>query len=104
MKLVFDYNPERHEISFMGDGFRISNVAANYEDIGEFAKQVIEHDILIPKLKHRNHNVDKIYYLFQDCDCKHWFRDNADMLQLAEYLDKKGCLVKTPPTQKGEDD
>ena len=53
MKMVFDYNPERHEVSFIGDGFRISNVAANYEDIGEFAKQVIEHDILIPNLKHR---------------------------------------------------
>ena len=53
MKLVFDYNPERHEVSFTGDGFRISSVAANYEDIGEFAKRVIEHDILIPNLKHR---------------------------------------------------
>lgn len=53
MKLIFDYNPERHEVSFTGDGFRISGVAANYEDIGEFAKQVIEHDISIPNLKHR---------------------------------------------------
>lgn len=53
MKLLFDYNPERHEVSFIGYGFCISSVAANYEDIGEFAKQVIEHDILIPNLKHR---------------------------------------------------
>ena len=53
MKLIFDYNPERHEVSFTGDGFRISSVVANYEDIGEFAKRVIEHDILIPNLKHR---------------------------------------------------
>lgn len=53
MKLVFDYNPERHEVSFIGDGFRVSSVAANYEDIGEFAKRVIEHDILIPNLKRR---------------------------------------------------
>ena len=39
-------------------------------------------------------NAERIYYMFQDSECKHWFRDNADMLQLAEYLDKKGyfCL------------
>ncbi|MBO5714989.1 MAG: hypothetical protein J6S23_01185 [Clostridia bacterium] len=36
-------------------------------------------------------NVEKIYYMFQDEECKHWFRDNADMLELAKYLDKKGC-------------
>ena len=53
MKLIFDYNPERHKVSFLGDGFCISSVAANYEDIGEFAKRVIEHDILIPNLKRR---------------------------------------------------
>lgn len=53
MKLIFNYNPESHEVSFSGDGFCISSVAANYEDIGEFAKRVIEHDILIPNLKHR---------------------------------------------------
>ncbi len=53
MKLIFDYNPKLHEVSFTGDGFRVSSVAANYEDIGEFAKRVIEHDILIPNLKHR---------------------------------------------------
>lgn len=104
MKLSFDYNPERHEVSFTGDGFRISSVAANYEDIGEFAKRVIEHDILIPNLKHRNSNVEQIYYLFQDCDCNHWFRDNADMLQLAKYLDKKGCFVRNTTHTKGEDD
>ena len=53
MKLIFDYNPERHEVCFTGDGIQISSVVANYEDIGEFAKRVIEHDILIPNLKHR---------------------------------------------------
>ena len=37
-------------------------------------------------------NAERIYYMFQDSECKHWFRDNADMLQLAEYLDKKGCF------------
>lgn len=53
MKLIFDYNSEQHEVSFTGDGFRILSVANNYGDVGEFAKRVIEHDILIPNLKHR---------------------------------------------------
>lgn len=44
-------------------------------------------------------NVERIYCMFQDSECKHWFRDNADMLQLAEYLDKKGCLA--PPVNIG---
>ena len=43
-------------------------------------------------------NKEKIYYMFQDGECKHWFRDNADMLQLAEYLDKKGCVVLNDTT------
>ena len=37
--------------------------------------------------------------MFQDSECKHWFRDNADMLQLAEYLDKKGCFCLPSSTR-----
>ena len=44
-------------------------------------------------------NTERIYYMFQDADCKHWFRDNADMLWLAEYLDKNGCIA--PPVSIG---
>ena len=44
-------------------------------------------------------NAERIYYMFQDSECKHWFRDNADMLQLAEYLDKKGCFCLPSTTQ-----
>ena len=46
-------------------------------------------------------NVERLYYMLQENDCNHWFRDNADTLSLAEYLDKKGCIV--PPCKVGDD-
>ena len=42
-------------------------------------------------------NIERIYYMLQENDCGHWFRDNADTLRLAEYLDKKGCIA--PPCE-----
>ena len=45
-------------------------------------------------------NVERIYYMLQENDCNHWFRDNADMLRLAEYLDKKGVIA--PQSKVGE--
>lgn len=42
----------------------------------------------------QNKDLDKIYYLFQDSNCKHWFRDNADMLYLATYLIENGIGIK----------
>ena len=44
-------------------------------------------------------NIERIYYMLQENDCGHWFRDNADTLKLAEYLDKKGCIA--PPINIG---
>lgn len=41
----------------------------------------------------REENIEKIYYMLQENDCNHWFRDNADMLRLAEYLAKKGFIA-----------
>lgn len=45
-------------------------------------------------------NIEQIYYMLQENDCGHWFIDNADTLKLAEYLDKKGCIV--PPCKVGQ--
>ena len=53
MKLLFDFDREKKKIVFFGNGFEISSPAETYEDIAEFAKDVIENDIGIPKLKHR---------------------------------------------------
>ena len=53
MKLLFEFNIEKNKIIFFGNGFEISSPAETYEDIAEFAKDVIEHDIGIPNLKHR---------------------------------------------------
>ena len=44
-------------------------------------------------------NIERIYYMLQENDCGHWFRDNADTLKLAEYLDKNGCIA--PPCKVG---
>lgn len=48
----------------------------------------------------QNKDLDKIYYLFQDSNCKHWFRDNADMLYLATYLVENGIGIKEKCHQK----
>lgn len=53
MKLLFEYDIEHKSIHFFGNGFRISDKAETYEDIAEFAKDVIENNIGIPNLKHR---------------------------------------------------
>lgn len=45
-------------------------------------------------------NVERIYYMLQENDCNHWFRDNADTLRLAEYLDKRGMIA--PPCKVGD--
>lgn len=54
MKLIFEFDIENKTIHFVGDGFKISSPAKTYEDISEFAKSVIENDILIPRIKHRS--------------------------------------------------
>ena len=53
MKLLFEFDREKKKIVFFGNGFEISSPAETYEDIAEFAKDVIENDIGIPNLKHR---------------------------------------------------
>lgn len=58
MKLLFDFDIDKKKIVFFGNGFEISSPAETYEDIAEFAKDVIENDIGIPNLKHRT-NKDK---------------------------------------------
>lgn len=53
MKLLFDFDIDKKKIVYFGNGFEISSHAETYEDIAEFAKCVIENDIGIPNLKHR---------------------------------------------------
>ena len=53
MKILFEFDREKNKIVFFGNGFEISSPAETYEDIAEFAKDVIENDIGIPNLKHR---------------------------------------------------
>ena len=53
MKLLFEFDKEKKKIIFFGNGFEISSNAETYEDIAEFAKCVIENDIGIPNLRHR---------------------------------------------------
>lgn len=60
MKLKFEFDLERKKIVFFGDGFEISSFAETYEDIAEFAKDIIEHDILIPKLEHKKENKENL--------------------------------------------
>jgi hypothetical protein len=38
-------------------------------------------------------NVEKLIDLFQSSRCKHWFRDNADMLELAQYLNNENVEI-----------
>ena len=45
-------------------------------------------------------NIERLYYVLQENDCNHWFKDNADTLSLAKYLDKKGCIA--PPCKVGD--
>ena len=59
MKLLFEFNIEKNKIIFFGNGFEISGHAETYEDIAEFAKDVIENDIGIPNLKHRTNEYEK---------------------------------------------
>ena len=53
MKLLFDFDIDKKKIIFVGNGFKVSSPAETYEDIAEFAKDVIENYIGIPNLKHR---------------------------------------------------
>ena len=53
MKLLFEFDIDKKKILFFGNGFEISSPAETYEDIAEFAKDVIENCIGIPNLKHR---------------------------------------------------
>ena len=53
MKLLFDFDIDKNKIVFFGNGFEISSPAETYEDIAEFAKDVIENYIGIQNLKHR---------------------------------------------------
>lgn len=54
MKLFFDYDVETKKVVFFGYGFEISQKCETYEELANFAKCVIEHNILIPKLKYQN--------------------------------------------------
>lgn len=36
---------------------------------------------------------EKLIYLFQDINCKHYFLDNKDMADLADYLLENGVVV-----------
>lgn len=58
MKFLFDFDIDKKKIVFFGNGFEISSPAETYEDIAEFAKDVIENDIGIPNLKHRERKND----------------------------------------------
>lgn len=51
MKLLFEFDIEKKNIVFFGNGFEISSHAETYEEIANFAKCVIENDIGIPNLK-----------------------------------------------------
>ena len=53
MKLLFDFDIDKKKVVFTGNGFKVSSPAETYEDIAEFAKDVIENYIGIPNLKHR---------------------------------------------------
>ena len=65
MKILFEFDREKKKIVFFGNGFQISSTAETYEDIAEFAKDVIENDIGIPNLKHRENEekTDNSLYL-----------------------------------------
>ena len=53
MKLMFEFDIDKKKIVFIGNGFKVLSSAETYEDIAEFAKDVIENYIGIPNLKHR---------------------------------------------------
>ena len=59
MKLLFEFDMDKKKIVFFGNGFEISSTAETYEDIAEFAKDVIENYIGIPNLKHRTNKDEK---------------------------------------------
>lgn len=59
MKLLFDFDIDENKIVFFGNGFEISSPSETYEDIAEFAKDVIENYIGIPNLKHRTNKDEK---------------------------------------------
>ena len=72
MKLMFEFDIDKKKIVFVGNGFKVSSPAETYEDIAEFAKDVIENYIGIPKLKHRE--IEKkaddnlqLFYLLLNC-------------------------------------
>lgn len=56
MKLLFEFDIDKKKIVFFGNCFKILGDAETYEDIAEFAKDVIENYIGIPKFKHREEN------------------------------------------------
>lgn len=53
MKLIFEFDIDKNKIVFVGNGFKVLSEAETYEDIAEFAKDVIENYIGIPNLNHR---------------------------------------------------
>ena len=46
MKLLFEFDIDKKKIVFFGNGFEISSPAETYEDIAEFAKDVIENELV----------------------------------------------------------
>ena len=72
MKLMFEFDIDKKKVVFFGNGFKVLSPAETYEDISEFAKDVIENYIGIPKLKHRknkekaNDNLKLVSFLL-DC-------------------------------------
>ena len=53
MKLYFDYDIEKKKIVFHGAFFKVLAKAETYEEIADFAKDVIENYIAIPGLKRK---------------------------------------------------
>lgn len=67
MKLLFEFDIEKKKIVFFGNGFEISSHAETYEEIANFAKCVIENDIGIPNLKHKQNIENNFLDSFQMC-------------------------------------
>lgn len=68
MKLLFEFDDDKNKIIFFGNGFEISSHAETYKDIEEFVKCIIENDIGIPKLRHREvEEKTELISLLLDC-------------------------------------
>lgn len=53
MTIIFKLDIENREIHYIGKDYCIAQEVDNIEEIAEFAKDIIEHDITIPNFKHK---------------------------------------------------